>query len=99
MHAQDAATKAVPEISRRNRLAHPTEIRTWVNEEHMNWGRQQIIDYRLVNDELAWDEAFYAIDLDRTENQFELLRDLELIPADLDWRKAVTTRFLPESLD
>lgn len=75
------------------------ELNPIMNSEQIEWSRQQIIDYQLVNGDFTWDEEFYAIDPDRTRNQFELLVDLEMVPADLNWEASITDAYLPESLN
>ncbi|MBC2607928.1 ABC transporter substrate-binding protein [Pelagicoccus albus] len=75
------------------------ELNPVLKPDHVEWGRKQIINYHLVDGDYQWDESFYAIDPSRTRTQFELLRDLEMVPADLDWKAAISNSFLPESLN
>jgi NitT/TauT family transport system substrate-binding protein len=60
----------------------------------LNLSRQAMLDYHLIdgsgNEEGRLDPA-------RMANQYHILRDLNVIPADYDYTKAFTTAFLPAS--
>ncbi|MEM9159530.1 MAG: ABC transporter substrate-binding protein [Verrucomicrobiota bacterium] len=72
------------------------ELNPVLKPDHVNWSRQQIIDYRLVLGNHSWDDPFNAIDVQRAKIQFELLRDMKIVPADFDWEASFTDAFLSQ---
>ena len=79
--ADPAATHA--EILRRNPAMTPLQLEL---------SRQAMLDYHLVEAEGA---PAGQVDPQRMQNQYTILRDLHIIPADYDYRTAFTTRFIP----
>jgi NitT/TauT family transport system substrate-binding protein len=54
--------------------------------------RKALLDYHLIE---GPDEPAGRLDPARLQHQYAILRDLRIIPADIDYRQAFTTEFIP----
>ena len=59
----------------------------------LNLSRKAMLDYHLVDEP---GKAVGQIDPDRMKNQYGILRDLNIITTDYDYKKSYTTEFIPQ---
>jgi NitT/TauT family transport system substrate-binding protein len=59
----------------------------------LNLSRKAMVDYHLVD---GLGDAVGHIDPNRMKNQYAILRDLNIITADYDYKKSFTTEFVPQ---
>ena len=59
----------------------------------LNLSRKAIVDYHLID---GTGNAVGALDPTRMKNQYAILRDLNIITADYDYRKSFTIEFIPQ---
>jgi NitT/TauT family transport system substrate-binding protein len=77
-------TAADAEILRRNPAMTSVQL---------NLSRKAMLDYHLVD---GLGNAVGHIDPNRMKNQYAILRDLNIIAADYDYKKSFTTEFVPQ---
>jgi NitT/TauT family transport system substrate-binding protein len=59
----------------------------------LNLSRRAMLDYHLIDEPGS---AAGHIDPDRMKNQYAILRDLNIITTDYDYKKSFTTEFVPQ---
>ncbi len=84
-YLQDPAT-ADAEILRRNPAMTAIQL---------DLSRKAMVDYRLVDGPTGVAGGVGALDPQRLQHQYAILRDLKIITADYDYRTAFTLEFLP----